>query len=79
MTELKWITFVTTLGLVFTKIESDDTTKCGTFYSNSKTEIIINEWDINDIFESIYAIITSNLQKSLVKRLRQDYWFSHRS
>ena len=34
---------MTTLGLVFKKIESDDTTKCDLFNSNSKTEIIIKE------------------------------------
>ena len=27
------------------------------FYSNSKAEIIINESDIDDAFESIYTII----------------------
>ena len=35
--------FVTTLVLEFKKIESDDETKCDTFYLKSKAEIIINE------------------------------------
>ena len=56
-----------TLVLVFKKIESEDKTKYDTFYSNSKAEIIINEKDIDDVFESIYTTITSLIQKSLVK------------
>ena len=39
--------------------------KSDTFYSNLKAEIIINKSDIDDLFESIYAIIMSNIQKSL--------------
>ena len=46
-----------TLVLVFKKIESDDKTKYDTFYSNPKAEIIINESDIDDVFESIYTTI----------------------
>ena len=57
---------MTTLVLVFKKIESEDKTKYYTFYSNSKAEIIINENDI-DVFESIYTTIISNIQKSLGK------------
>ena len=30
-------------------------------YSNLKAEIIINEGDINDVFESIYSTIISNI------------------
>ena len=51
---------MTTLVLVFKKIESEDKTKCN-------TEIIINESDIDDVFQSIYTIIISNIQKSLGK------------
>ena len=43
---------MTTLGLVFKKIESEDKTK----YDR---EIIINESD-TDVFESIYSTIISN-------------------
>ena len=58
---------MTTLVLVFKKIESEDKTKYDTFYSHSKAEIIINESDIDDIFKSIYTTIISNTQKSLGK------------
>ena len=59
--------FVTTLILVFKKIESEDKTKYDTFYSSSKAEIIFNESDIDDVFELIYSTIISNIQKSLGK------------
>ena len=42
-----------------------------TFYSNA--EIIINQSDIDDVFESIYTTIISNIQKSLGKMFRLDY------
>ena len=67
MTELRGFKFVTTLVLVFKKVESEDKTKYGTFYSNSKAEIIINESDLNDMFKSIYTTFISNIQKSLGK------------
>ena len=35
------------------------------FYLNSKVEIIINESDIDDVFQSICTTIISNIQKSL--------------
>ena len=55
---------MTTLVLVFKKIESENKTKYDTFYSNSKAEIIINE---SDVLKSIYTTVTSNIQKSLGK------------
>ena len=58
---------MTILVLVLKKIESDDKRKHDTFYSFSKAETIINESDIDDVFESIYATIISNIQKSLEK------------
>ena len=58
---------MTTLGLVFKKIESEDKTKFDNFYSSSKAEIIINENDIDDVFQSIYAKIITNIQKYLGK------------
>ena len=67
MSELRGFKFVTTLVLVFKKIESKDKTKFDNFYSSSKAEIIINESDIDDVFESIYSTIISNIQKSLGK------------
>ena len=67
LTQLKDFNFVTTVILVFKKIENDDKTKYDTFYLNSKAEIIINESDIDDVFESIYTTIITNIQKSLGK------------
>ena len=57
------IKLVIKLSLEFKKIKNDDKTKYTTFYSNSKAGTIINERDIDDIFESIYTLIISNLQK----------------
>ena len=70
LTQLKGFKFVTTLVLVLKKIESDDISKYNTFYSHSQAEIIINESKIDDVFESIYTTIISNIQKSLGKGLR---------
>ena len=67
LTQLKDFKFVTALVLVLKMIESEDETKYYNFYSNSKTEIITNESDNNDVFESIYTTIMTNMQKSLVK------------
>ena len=67
MSELSGFKFVTTLVLVLKTIESKDKTKYGNFYSNSKAEIIINENDIDDVFESFFSKIISNIQKSLGK------------
>ena len=55
-----------TLVLEFEKIESEDKTKFHTFYSSSIAEIIIIS-DIDDVFQSIYTTIISNIQKSLQK------------
>ena len=54
--ELRGFKFVTTLILVFQKIESWDKKKFDNFYSNSKVEIIVNEKDIENVFKSIYII-----------------------
>ena len=67
LTELKGFNFVTTLALEFKKIENDDKTKYDTSYFNSKTETIINESDIDSVFESVYTTITSTMQKCLGK------------
>ena len=58
---------MTTLVLVLKKIESEDKTKYDIFYSSSKVELIINENDIDDVFQSIYTAVTSNIQRSLGK------------
>ena len=51
MTQLEGFKSVTTLGLVFKKIESEDKTKYDNFYSSSKVEISINENDIDDVLQ----------------------------
>ena len=64
MSKLRGFKFVTTLVLVYKKIENEAKTKYGNFYSSSKTEIITNESDIDDVFQSIHTILTWNIQKS---------------
>ena len=56
-----------TLVLVFKKIESKNKTKYDNFYSSSKTEIIINGSDIDNVFKSIYITVKINIEKSLGK------------
>ena len=63
MTQLKGFKFLTTLALVFKEIEGEDETRFDIFYSNSKVEITITEGDIDDVFQSIYVTIISNIQK----------------
>ena len=53
---------MSTLALVFKKIENEYKTKYDNFYSNSKAEITINESDIDDVFELINTTIISNIQ-----------------
>ena len=67
LTWLKNFKFLTTLVLVFKKIESEGKTKYDTFYSHSEAETITNESDIHDVFQSIYITIISNIQESLGK------------
>ena len=52
---------------MFKKIDSDDKTKYGTFCSNSKADTIINESDTDDVFESIYTAISSDIKNFLGK------------
>ena len=52
---------------MFKKVESEDKTKYDNFYSSSKAELIINESDIDDVFQSIYTKSITNIQKSLGK------------
>ena len=51
----------------FKKIKSVEKTKYGTLYLTSKTETIINESDVDDVFKSIYTTIITNIKKSLGK------------
>ena len=57
-----------TLVLVFKKTENEDKTKYDNFYSSSKAEIIINEGDVDDVFQSFYTSVITNIQKYLGKR-----------
>ena len=67
LNRLKRFKFVTTLVSVFKKIESKDKTKHDTSYLNTKSEIIISDSDIDDVFQSIYTTTMSNIQNSLGK------------
>ena len=67
MTQLTFFRFITILDLVFKSIEREDKTAYGNLCSSSKAEIIINESDIDDVFQSIYTTIIRNMQKSLGK------------
>ena len=58
LTQLKGLKSLTTLVL---ELESGDKTKYGTFYLNSKAEMIINESDIDDVSESICTKIVINI------------------
>ena len=73
LTQLRDFIFVTTLVLVFKKIESKDKTKYDNFCSSSKAEIIIIENDIENVFKSVYA---TNLANGLIG-FRIDCLFSH--
>ena len=64
-TELKDLKFMTTLALEFKQIENNHKAKDDIFYLNSKAETIINQNDIDGVFESVYTIIISNIQKSI--------------
>ena len=65
LTQLKGFKFVTTLVLVFKKIEREDKKKYDNFYSSSRAKIFISESDIDDVFQSGYTTAIKNIQKSL--------------
>ena len=52
---------------MFKKIEMEDKTNVGNSYSSSKAEVIINESDTDDVFQSICATIITNIHKNLGK------------
>ena len=64
MPELRRFKFMIALILEIKKIESDYETKHSTFYLNRKAEAVNNESYIDNVFESIYIKIISNIQKS---------------
>ena len=70
MAQLKGFRFVTTIVLVFKKIERKDKTKYDNFCSSLKAGIIIDESDIDDVLKSIYTTIIENIQKYLAKGSR---------
>ena len=67
---IKRFKFAITLVVTFKKTESEDKTRHDNFYSSSKAERVINKSDIVDVFQSIYATIITNIQKSSEKVLR---------
>ena len=64
---------VTTLVLVFKKIESKDKTKYDNFYSSSKAEIIINESDTDNALSINLYYNYWKHKKIFIKRFRMDY------
>ena len=58
LSELKGFKFVTTY--IYKLIR----TLYRTFYSNSKAETIIDESNIEDVFESVFSTFITNIQKS---------------
>ena len=62
MTQTNCFKFVATLVLVLKKIESDDEMKYNFFDWQLKAKTVIGESDIDDVFESIYTTIISNIQ-----------------
>ena len=61
LSQLKGFKLVTSLALVFEKIENEDKRNSDNFYSGSKAEIMINESDIDYVFKSIYTTIITNI------------------
>ena len=56
-----------TLVLVFNKTVNEDKTSMAIFF---QVELIFNNSDIHDVFESVYSTIISKIQRSLGKHLR---------
>ena len=56
-----------TLVLVFKKTESEDKTKYDNFYLSPKAKVIITECDTDDVLQSIYTTIITNIRRSLGK------------
>ena len=61
LSELKDFKFVATLAFGFKKIENYNKQNLAPFIQTQKAETIINEIDIDDVFESIYTTIISNI------------------
>ena len=63
--ELKGSKLLTTSVLQLMKQKCHGKTKYSTFYLSSKAETIINDSNINDVFESKYCMVISNTQSLL--------------
>ena len=63
--ELKGFKLLMTSVLELMKQKWHGKTKYSPFYFSSKAETIINDSDINDVFESKYCIVISNTQSLL--------------
>ena len=61
--KLRDFKFVIISVLIFKKSINEDETKYCVFYSNSKVETIIQDTDIDSIFESIYSTAVTKLRK----------------
>ena len=76
MTEIKGFKDLETLVLVLkrqkVKIKQS-------FYSKSKAEVIIDQSDIDDVFQSIYTTVVTSRQKFLTKGSNCIFWLSHGS
>ena len=57
LVQLRDFKFVTTLAVLFKKMESKDKTKYDNFYSSSKVETITNESGIDNVLQLIYITI----------------------
>ena len=68
LTQIRGFKFMTTLVLVFKKIESKDKTKYNNFHLSSKAKAIINESNIENMFNYKIIAIIANIRKSLGKR-----------
>ena len=50
------------LASLFIQIKSEDKTKYDNFYLSSNAEIILNESNIDDVFQSICTKVISNIK-----------------
>ena len=69
MFRMNWenLNLLLTLILKFRKTINEDETKYISFYSNSKAKIVIQSWDIDSIFESVYSTIMTKIQRNQQK------------
>ena len=63
LSEFRGFMSLTTLVLVFNKIESKDQIKFDNFYLSLKAEITISQTGIDNLFEPIFSTLMSYIQK----------------